>query len=119
MSEVPHEADGNRKVFGAARRRDLDPVPFELPAGTVYYASPSMPGGVVLDLGAMAGLDTAGRSKAIEQFFAHVLMPESADQFRTNFRSTDQAVNITVDEAAEVMTWLTTEVYTGRPSEES
>lgn len=106
------------KVFETQRRASSgERVTFEIPAGSgqIYEAIPDAPGGVFLDT---AKLQSGGFSSiaAIGDFFETVLLPESRDRFEKALRSPDPTVMIGLDDAAEILRWLMSEVYIGRPT---
>jgi hypothetical protein len=86
-----------------------DNIPFTIDDDT-FYAVGDIPGGLIIDLGAVAEAP-----KGVEQlntlmgFLDDVLLPESAARFSERLKSAQEP--ITFPQAIEVFTWLI-EVYT-------
>jgi hypothetical protein len=106
------------KDFSVDRKPDLE---FKI-GDDVFYAVGDSPGGVILDLAAMAnskeGEDKVG---AISEFLDGVLLPESAELFADRMRNPSNP--ITFPQLLAVFEWLledyTGGVEAGRPTREA
>jgi hypothetical protein len=101
-----------RKAAGGQR------VTFEI-NGETYEAAADAPGGALLTAASMEGASPLHQLEALGQFLDAVLFPESRERFEAALRSPDSSKNVTLEDAANIVTWLIQEVYVGRPTTQS
>lgn len=104
------------KVFQRQRRAaNLEPVTFEI-GGQTFTAVSDIPGGVYLDTAGLSKAKGAEQLQIIGGLFDQLLIPESLVRFEAAMRSPDPEVNITLEEASGILSWLIAEAYIGRPT---
>jgi len=109
-------------VFETQRRgASGERTTFELPPGSGqnFEVISDPPGGFLIDVAALGDPDLppAKKLRLVGDGLDMVLVPESRERFEAAFRSNDPNLNITLQEAIQVLVKLVSEVYVGRPTE--
>jgi hypothetical protein len=104
------------KDFQSARRAHTgEAITFTVNNQT-YEAIPDAPAAALLDATALADGSSVEKMRAIGEFLDKVLLPESRERLERAMRSQDATWNVTLEDAIEVVRWLVSEVYVGRPT---
>ena len=99
------------KVFESASRSSLgERVTFTM-KGRDFEALPDAPGQAMLDAALASKLDEIGQIEATMTFLDEVLEPDSRQRFADALKASVDP--ITIQDAAELVGWLLTEVYGG------
>ncbi len=89
------------------------PVVFDV-GGEQFFASPVPPGGLVLDMAALADASEAEKFGVVSTFLDAVLYPESATRMAARMRSAERPISIAT--LSELTKWLMEEKYAMRPT---
>lgn len=102
------------REFKTAAKTGTGPVRFRID-GEDFYAAAVIPADVWGDLAQFAATqDSKARVEAIGSFMDSVLLPESRDRLAERMKSTEEPMSL--DEVADVLTYLVQEVYGKRPT---